>query len=93
MDKQNLPATTQTDILVYQGDAGVKMTVKTDGETVWLTQEQMCKLFGRDQSVVARHIGNIFKEKELVKDSVYANLHTLPLITRFIRLPITISMS
>ena len=72
MDKQNLLATTQTDILVYQGDAGVKMTVKTDGETVWLTQEQMCKLFGRDQSVIARHIGNIFKEKELVKDSVYA---------------------
>ena len=72
MNKQNLPATTQTDILVYQGGAGVKMTVKTDGETVWLTQDQMCKLFGRDQSVIARHIGNIFKEKELVKDSVYA---------------------
>ena len=62
----------QKDILVYHGDAGVKMTVKTDGETVWLTQEQMCQLFGRDQSVIARHIGNIFKEKELVKDSVYA---------------------
>ena len=72
MNKQNLPATTQTDILVYQGEAGAKMTVKTDGDTVWLTQEQMCKLFGRDQSVIARHIGNIFKEKELDKDSVYA---------------------
>ena len=34
----------QKDILVYQGDAGAKMTVKTDGETVWLTQEQMCQL-------------------------------------------------
>ena len=62
----------EKDILVYQGEAGVKMTVKTDGETVWLTQEQMSQLFGRDQSVIARHIGNIFKEKELVKDSVYA---------------------
>ena len=62
----------EKDILVYQGEAGVKMTVKTDGETVWLTQEQMCQLFGRDQSVIARHIGNIFKEKELDKDSVYA---------------------
>ena len=72
MDRQNLPATTQTDIVVYQGDAGLKMTVKTDGETVWLTQEQMSNLFGRDQSVIVRHIGNIFKEKELVKDSVYA---------------------
>ena len=48
METQSLPAATQTDILVYQGGAGLKMTVKTDGETVWLTQEQMCQLFGRD---------------------------------------------
>ena len=72
MNTQILPAAAQTDILVYQSDAGLKMTVRTDGETVWLTQEQMCRLFGRDQSVIARHIGNIFKEKELVKDSVHA---------------------
>ena len=39
MKTQNPPAAMQTDILVYQGDAGLKMTVKTDGETVWLTQE------------------------------------------------------
>lgn len=41
MDAQNLP---QTDILVYQGDAGLKMSVKTDGETVWLTQDS-CSSF------------------------------------------------
>ena len=40
--------------------------------TVWLTQEQMCQLFGRDQSVIARHISNIFKEGELEKEVVYA---------------------
>ena len=40
--------------------------------TVWLTQEQMAMLFGRDQSVIARHIGNIFKEGELERASVYA---------------------
>ena len=67
MDPQNLPAATQTDILVYQGDAGLKMSVKTDGETVWLTQEQMCQLFGRDRSVVSRHIQNAFEEHELDK--------------------------
>ena len=67
MNKQSLPAATQTDILVYQGDAGLKMTVKTDGETVWLTQEQMCQLFGRDRSVISRHIRNAFAEHELDK--------------------------
>ena len=75
MNKQSQPVTTQTDILVYQGDAGVKMTVKTDGETVWLTQEQMCQLFGRDRSVITKHIRNIFKEGELPKEGYVQNLH------------------
>ena len=67
METQYLPAATQIDILIYQGDAGLKMTVKTDGETVWLTQDQMCQLFGRDRSVISRHIRNIFAEHELNK--------------------------
>ena len=77
MSKQNLPAATQADVLVYQGDAGVKMTVKTDGETVWLTQEQMCQLFGRERSVITKHIRNVFKEGEQVENSVCAKFaHT-----------------
>ena len=72
MDAQNLP---QTDILVYQGDAGLKMSVKTDGETVWLTQEQMCQLFGRDRSVITKHIRNIFNEGELPQEGYVQNLH------------------
>ena len=75
MDTQNPPAAAQTDILVYQGDAGLKMSVKTDGETVWLTQEQMCQLFGRDRSVITKHIRNIFKEGELPKEGFVQNLH------------------
>lgn len=59
-------------IVVYKPSEKVKLEVKTDGETVWLTQEQMCQLLGRDQSVIARHIKNIFKEGELEKSSVYA---------------------
>ena len=46
--------------------------MRLENETVWLTQEQMSLLFGRDQSVIARHVGNIFKEGELDKRSVYA---------------------
>lgn len=45
-----------------------------EDETVWLTQAQMIELFQRDQSVIARHIGNIFKEKELDEKS---NMHFL----------------
>lgn len=63
MDKQ---------IVVYEGEKDVRLAVKTDGETVWLTQEQMCRLFGRTQPVIARHIANIFKEGELDKEVVYA---------------------
>ena len=59
-------------IIVYKSSDGSELPVKTDGETVWLTQEQMCKLFGRTQPVIARHIANIFKEGELEKDVVYA---------------------
>ena len=72
MDAQNPP---QNDILVYQGDAGLKMSVKTDGETVWLTQEQMCQLFGRDRSVITKHIRNIFNEGELPQEGYVQNLH------------------
>ena len=63
MDKQ---------IIVYEPNEQMKMEVKTDGETVWLSQDQMCRLFGRDQSVIARHIKNIFKEGELDEKVVYA---------------------
>ena len=62
----------EQDIVVYENGANLRLQVKTDGETVWLTQEQMSVLFGRDQSVIARHISNIFKEGELERDSVYA---------------------
>ena len=57
---------------MYEPNERMKMEVKTDGETVWLTQDQMCRLFGRDQSVIARHVKNIFKEGELDRESVYA---------------------
>jgi len=59
-------------IVIYEPKPDFKMQVKTDGETVWLSQAQMVELFGRDQSVIARHIRNIFKEGELERDSVYA---------------------
>ena len=62
----------ENQIVVYQPDDTMHLDVRLENETVWLTQEQMALLFGRDQSVIARHVGNIFKEGELSRDSVYA---------------------
>ena len=60
-------------IVVYENGDNLRLQVKTDGETVWLTQEQMCQLFGRNQSVIARHIANIFKEGGVAQRGFYAD--------------------
>ena len=62
-------------IVVYKASDGNELAVKTDGETVWLTQEQMCMLLGRTQPVIARHIANVFKEGELPKEGFMQILH------------------
>ena len=63
---------TKNEIVVYQPDDTMRLDVRLQDDTVWLSQEQMVKLFGRDQSVIARHISNIFKEGELDRKVVYA---------------------
>lgn len=65
----------EQNIVVYEPNAELRLQVRTDGETVWLTQEQMSVLFGRDQSVIARHIANVFKEGELPKEGFMQILH------------------
>lgn len=62
------------EIIVYQSENTLQLEVRMEDETVWLTQAQMIELFQRDQSVIARHIRNIFKEKELDEKS---NMHFL----------------
>lgn len=44
------------------------------GETVWLTQEQMAELFQRDKSTISRHIKNVFEDGELDKTWLLQNL-------------------
>lgn len=62
----------QGEIILYQPDETIKLEVRLENETVWLSIEEMSNLFGRDISVIGKHIRNIFKEEELVKDSVWA---------------------
>ena len=69
--------TTQNEIVLYQPNESVKLDVRIEHETVWLTQAQMGILFGRDRTVINRHIRNIFVEGELSEDMVCANFaHT-----------------
>ena len=53
------------EIVVYQADETVRLDVRLDGDTVWLTQNQMTDLFQRDRTVITRHINNVFSEGEL----------------------------
>ena len=63
----------KSELLIYESKNGeVKIDVNLEDETVWLTQEQMAKLFGRDKSVISRHINHIFEEGELEKNMVVA---------------------
>jgi len=63
------------EIVIYRTQDGqAAINVKLENDTVWLTQAQMIELFKRDQSVISRHIRNIFKEKELDEKS---NMHFL----------------
>jgi hypothetical protein len=65
-----------TQFLIYKPENGkIKVDVLVQNETVWLTQEQMAELFGRDRTVITKHINNIFKERELEEKSNVQNLH------------------
>jgi hypothetical protein len=62
-----------SEIIMYQTEDGLtKIETTFDGDTVWLSIDQMADLFQRDRSVIGKHIRNIFKEGELDKESVWA---------------------
>jgi hypothetical protein len=65
-------------ILIYQADDGqTRVDVRVDHDTIWLRQEQMSELFGRERSVITKHLCNVFAEGELVENAVCANFaHT-----------------
>ena len=64
-------------IVVYKAMDGSELSVRTDGETVWMTIEQMVKLLGRDRTVLTRHITNAIREGELRRGINVQNLHII----------------
>ena len=63
----------QSNIIMYTTEDGItKVEVTFEQDTVWLSIDQMSELFQRDKSVIGKHVRNIFKEGELVKEAVWA---------------------
>ena len=70
MDKQLIPVEEKGEIVLYQPDDSVRLEVRLQDDTVWLTQQQMAELFKTTRNNITLHIGNIFKEGELQEKSV-----------------------
>lgn len=67
----------KNEIVLYQPDEAVSIDVCLENETVWLTQQQMADLFQTTHNNVTQPINDIFKEQELVRESVCEeSLHT-----------------
>jgi prophage maintenance system killer protein len=61
-----------SEIKIYQVNGNTEISVSIDKDTVWLSLNQITELFDRDKSVISRHISNIFRERELERNSVVA---------------------
>lgn len=65
------------EILIYQSSEGsIKIDVRLEEETVWLTQAQLCDLFQKSKATISEHIKNVFEEGELNENSVVRNFRT-----------------
>ena len=63
-----------SNIIIYTTEDGLsKISTTFDGDTVWLSIDQMAELFQRDKSTISRHIKNVFKDGELMREAVVAN--------------------
>ena len=65
----------QGEIILYQPDETVRLEVRLEDETVWLTTNQMAALFDREESNIRRHVINVFKEGELKRENNVQILH------------------
>lgn len=69
-NNQFIPIEEKGEIVLYQPDDNVRLEVRLQDDTVWLTQQQMAELFNTTRNNITLHIGNIFKEGELEVNSV-----------------------
>ena len=75
--KNKIVEKNNSELVIYESKGGeIKLDVNLENETVWLSLEQMSNLFGRDKSVISRHIKHVFEEGELEREKVVANFAT-----------------
>ena len=66
-----------SEIIIYQNtDGNIKVDVRMEEETVWLSQAQMCELFQKSKATISEHIKNVFEEGELEEKVVVRNFRT-----------------
>ncbi len=68
------PEAQDNEIILYQPDSTIKLEVRLENETVWLTQQQIADLFGVKQPAISKHLKNIFESGELIEASVHSIL-------------------
>lgn len=66
--------TAENEIIIYQPDSTLKLEVRLEEDTVWLTQQQIADLFGVKQPAISKHLKNIFESGELIESSVHSIL-------------------
>jgi hypothetical protein len=67
-----------SEILIYQNSEGsIKIDVRLEDESVWLTQAQLCELFQKSKATISEHIKNVFEEGELDQNSTVRNFRTV----------------
>ena len=64
--------------LIYTDDKGLRADLRYEGDALWMTQAQMARLFGRDVSVISRHIANVLEEGELSEETSLQKVQTSP---------------
>ncbi len=73
-----------SEILIYQNQEGsIKVEVRLEEETVWLTQAQLCELFQKSKATISEHIKNIFEEGELESLSTVRKFRLLDFYQNF----------
>ena len=88
---QNIQTQPQGEIILYQPDETVRLEVRLENETVWLTQAQMAELFRTTKNNITLHVGNVYKEKELEpnptsKESLLVRMEGKRQVTRKVKL-------
>jgi len=77
-EQQSIEKTNSGEIILYQNPGGnIKIDVRLEEETVWLTQVQLCELFQKSKATISEHIKNVFEEGELEASSTVRNFRTV----------------